>query len=400
MASIASKNLYDLLGNDPEQDPDREPEPPTKAIDKPVPRTGKRNAGPEAPAPAPVAGRGRGGSRGGVSGNDGAFRDRNAGSANNRSHAPDDGLRGDDRRGGRGGDDNYRGRGRGRGFGGRGGGRGARDDRHSKTGVGEHVKQAGHGWGYETGTAELNDEKAGEVIAKEEEKEGFDSSVPPPVNAEGETWAPEPTAGGDGAWAPEATAGEPEPEAEPEIKTKSYDEYLAEVAQKKLDIAESLKVRKPNEGASKKFPEGKAFSRDEEENFIAGTGGKAKRDREKKQKEVMDMSDIDPRSYLAQEPGQAGGGRGGRGRGRGDRGGDRGDRADRGDRGDRPDRGDRSDRGDFRGRGRGRGGDRGRGDRDRGDFRGSPRNAGGGRTGGPGQPIKVDDTNAFPSLGS
>ncbi|KAK1054304.1 hypothetical protein LTR74_015907 [Friedmanniomyces endolithicus] len=62
-SQIASKNLYGLLGNDPELDPDREPEPPTKAIDKPVQRSGKRNGGAEGPpgdAPRTSAG-GRGG---------------------------------------------------------------------------------------------------------------------------------------------------------------------------------------------------------------------------------------------------------------------------------------------------------------------------------------------------
>ena len=34
----------------------------------------------------------------------------------------------------------------------------------------EHEKQAAHGWGAETGEAELADEQAGEAIAKKEEK--------------------------------------------------------------------------------------------------------------------------------------------------------------------------------------------------------------------------------------
>jgi len=393
MASIASKNLYDLLGNDPEQDPDREPEPPTRALDKPVPRTGKRNAGAEGP-PASAA-RARGGARGGrpheqVSGSEQAFRDRGAGSYNNRANAPDDGARFDrhpDRL--RRPEDGGRGRGRGRGYGGgRGGprgGRGGLDDRHSKSGIAEHPKQAGHGWGYESGPAELTDEKAGEAIAKDEEKEGFDSTVPAPVNADGDSWAPEPTAGGDDAWAGEGGEGDADEPEQP--KTKSYEEYMAELAQKKLGISDTPSVRKPNEGASKKFPEGKAFSRNEgEENFIAGTGGKAKRARDKKEKEVVDLSDVNPRQYLAED--RQAGGRGGRGgRGRGDRG-DRSERGDRPDRGERGDRGERADRGDFRGRGRGRG-DRARGD----SFRGS-------RGGRGGSVPHVDDTKAFPSLGA
>lgn len=194
--------------------------------------------------------------------------------------------------------------------------------------------------------------------------------MPPPQNADGEAYG--------------------DAEAEPEgPKSKSYEEYLAEQAEKKLTLGGSLATRKPNEGTSKKFPEGKAFARDEnDENYMAGSGGKAARYREKKEKQALDMSDVDPRSYLAEDRSAT---RGGRGRGRGDRG-DRSDRGgDRGDRGDRSERGDRGERG---GRGRGefrgsRGGDRG----GRGEFRGS-RGARGGAA-----PPRADDSKAFPSLG-
>jgi plasminogen activator inhibitor 1 RNA-binding protein len=235
----------------------------------------------------------------------------------------------------------------------------------------EHEKQAGHGWGYNSGNAELTDEKAGEALAKEEEKEGFDSTVPPPVNAEGDTWAPD-TAGADDAAGADGEAATP---AEPEVVTKSYDEHLAEIAEKKLQLGNQPSIRKPNEGASKKFPEGKAFARDEVENFIEGSGGKAKRERAKKEKTNPDLlKEIDPRQFLAPDKQEPSSGRGGRGRGRG------------GDRG--------GDRGSFRGRGRGGGGgDRGsRGDRP--DFRGGRGGRGGGAN------VNVDDTSAFPSLGS
>jgi plasminogen activator inhibitor 1 RNA-binding protein len=240
----------------------------------------------------------------------------------------------------------------------------------------EHEKQAGHGWGYQSGKAELNDENAGEAIAKEEEKEGFDTNVPPPVNAEGEAWAPDTAdnAGGD---------AEPAEPAEPEAVTKSYDEYQAELAEKKAQLGAQVSARKPNEGASKKFPEGKAFSRSEEqEDFIAGGAGKKQRERVAKEKNKVDLSTIDPHKFLAPDNKDAGAGRGGRGRGRGDRGGDR---------------GDRGDRSDYRGRG-GRGGDsrggsRGRGDRGRGSDFGRGGRGGGAR-------VNVDDTSAFPSLGA
>lgn len=240
----------------------------------------------------------------------------------------------------------------------------------------EHDKQAGHGWGYKSGDAELADENAGEGIAKEEEKEGFDTNPGAPVNAEGEAWAPEATG------ADAAADGEP---AEPEIVTKSYDDYLAEIAKKKLELGDSVSVRKPNEGASKKFPEGKAFARKaegESEDYVPGGPGKKQRERVQKDKGKFDLSNLDPRQFLAKpEEDNAGrGGRGGRGRG-----------SDRG--GDRPSRG--GDRGDFRGRGRGgRGGERGRGG-DRPDFRGG---RGGGRGGSAN--VNVQDTTAFPSLGA
>lgn len=202
----------------------------------------------------------------------------------------------------------------------------------------EHEKQAAHGWGAQDGDAEWADEKAGEAIAKKDEK---DESA-------------EPTA--------EEIAA-----AEEEEKTKSYAAYLAELAEKKLSLA-AENVRKPNEGSSQKFPEGKAISRDnEEEAYIAGSGGKNKRERERKTKEFVELDD----AKLHREAPQTT-----RGRGRG--------------------------RGDFQGRGRGgefRGGEgRGRGGRGRGEGRGEHRGGRGGR--GQGAPVNVADTSAFPSLGS
>ncbi|KAF2160458.1 hypothetical protein M409DRAFT_70424 [Zasmidium cellare ATCC 36951] len=330
MSAIASKNLYDLLGNDPELDPDREPEPPTKVIDKPVARTGKRNAGAEGPAkdtPRPAAG-GRGGSQ------------------QTRGDQEPREFRG--------------GEGRGRGRGGRGRGRGGapRDDRHSHTGIGEHEKQAAHGWGAEDGNAEWADEKAGDAIAKAEAND--DAGFTPD------------TAGQDPAFSngPEAPTAAEEV-AEPEEKTKSYDQYLAEQAEKRAALGGDVSVRKPNEGSSTKFPEGKALSRNPDaENFFIGSGGKSK-----KAKDAQDKKErvaLDGQYYAAADSGDRGG-RGGRGGGRGGRG-----------------------RGEFRGErgGRGRGG---RGDRgDRGDFRGAPRGDRGGARGG----FNATDASAFPALGA
>jgi len=345
MTDIASKNLYELLGNDHDEDSDKEPEPPVKVIDKTPARNTKRNAPAEAPASkAPTASEGRGGRRGGYQGgNEGAFRDRNAGSASNRGK-PTGEEGGQDRRA----HGTYDGRGRGRG--GRGG---ARLDRHSNTVGGDSEKQAAHGWGANEGEAELNDEQAGEAIAKAEQKEALtgDGDAPP-------------------------TDGAVDAEAEPEDNSISYADYLAQQAEKKLALGTGVpEARKPNEGSKqdKKWANAKAIAKEEEEDFVAGSGGKAKRERERKQKQVVD---IDQRFVEAPERGGRGGGgfRGGRGRG------------------DGPPRGGR---GEFRGdRGRG-GGDRGRA---RGDSRGPPR--GGPRNNGPSSTINTSDPTAFPSLGS
>ena len=134
-----------------------------------------------------------------------------------------------------------------------------------------------------------------------------------------------------------------------------------------------LETRKANEGSSKKFPEGKAFAREGDEDFMSGAA-KAARQRERKANKTT--LDIDQAWVEQQDSGR----------------GDRGDRAPRGGRG----------RGEGRGRGRGEG--RGRGGRDapRGDRapRGdAPRGAPRGGRGGAGGPNITDDS-AFPSLGA
>lgn len=244
----------------------------------------------------------------------------------------------------------------------------------------DHVKQADQSWGAPSGDAEWNDEKAGEQIAKAEEAaEGWGTDGTPtaaPV-ATG-TWNPEAEASKgaeidatDTTADVAAPAGVPDPvEPEPEDNSRSYADYLAEQAEKKLKLgATPLAARKPNEGSKqdKKWAQAKPLSKDEEEaEYIAGRGEKAKRERQRKEKNVVDVD------FRYAEPARGGGERG-RGRGRG------------GDRG----------RG---GGGRGRGEFRGRGDGFRGDsFRGG---RGGGREGGrDGGAVNVSDENAFPSLG-
>jgi len=202
----------------------------------------------------------------------------------------------------------------------------------------------------------LTDEVAGEAIAKAEEKEGFDSTVDAPVDGEGKTLE-------------SAAAATPEVEAEPEDHSKSYEQYLADLAEKKLQLGVApLEARKPNEGSKqdKKWEAAKALTKDEEEAFIAGKGEKARRERQRKEKNRLEVD-----MSFKEAPQRGGGesrGRGGRGRGEG--------------------------RGDFRG------GDRGRGARGRGDgYRARGDGFRGGRGGRETSAVNVADENAFPSLG-
>lgn len=239
---------------------------------------------------------------------------------------------------------------------------------------GDQAKQAERGWGDETAVGELADEQAGQSLAHEDEKHA------------GDNWTQDDAAGAD-AVAPAAFAEETEAEAEPEDKSKSYNEYLAELAEKKLQLGGLLQVRKANEGG-KDQPEGKAVERVEED-YYGGASQKARKERERKEKNILALDhDIQAREQPAV---RGGGARGHGGRGRGE-GGFRGDRAERG--GFRGDRGE----GGFRGEGRGRGG-RGRGegrDEGRGDFRGG-RGGRGGANSGPAP--NVTSTQDFPGLG-
>jgi plasminogen activator inhibitor 1 RNA-binding protein len=185
-------------------------------------------------------------------------------------------------------------------------------------------------------------------MASEEAKEGFDATVPPPVDADG---SPLP---GDAEDQAPAEAAPPEREPEPEDNSKSYADYVAEQAAKRPNF--DLEPRKPNEGSKmdKKWANAKPLNKDDEDDsYIAGQGAKSKAKKERKEKNTID---IDMRFQETRS--------GDRGRGRG--------------------------RGDFRGD-RARGGrGRGRGD----DFRGSSY-----RGRGRGDAVNVADTKAFPSLG-
>lgn len=224
----------------------------------------------------------------------------------------------------------------------------------------DHPKQADQSWGGPSGNAEWNDEKAGEAIAQAEETGGWDSSNAGPAI----DMAAADTTAEDANTAVEEQKPVVEPEPEPEDNSKSYADYLAEQAEKKLQLnAKPLEARKANEGSKQKkeWANAKPLEKAEDEEYFAGKGEKTRRERERKEKNILD---VDFRYQESDRGGDRGRGRGGRARGEG-RGGFRG--------------GDRGGRGSFRGRGDGgfRGGRGGRGD----------------------SSVNVTDENAFPSLG-
>lgn len=145
----------------------------------------------------------------------------------------------------------------------------------------------------------MADEKAGDAIAEAETKEepGFtpDTTGADPAFTNGPAAEAEPVS--------DAAAAPPEEED----KTMSYDQYLAQQAEKRLALSgNTLEMRKANEGSKQKFPEGTAIAR-EEQNYFAGAGGKARREKENKQK---DMVVLEGQYYAPAESGDRGGGRG------------------------------------------------------------------------------------------
>lgn len=206
-------------------------------------------------------------------------------------------------------------------------------------------KQVGQGWGANKGASEWEDERVGEELAQKDAA-GVDTQDLSAAPAS-ET----PAAQGDTI--------EEVPEPEPEEIVKTYDEYLAELAQRQADLGPPVEARRPNEGGGdKKWAAAKELSRKEEEegDYFVGESKDKARNRERKTKKVLD---IEPRFVEPRESGR-GAPRGGRARG-----------SDRGSRG----RGDRGSRGG-----------------DRGDRRGSEHKGGGA--------VNIADSNAFPSLGA
>ncbi|KAF8470573.1 hypothetical protein BDZ91DRAFT_761012 [Kalaharituber pfeilii] len=299
MSAVASKNLYELLGNDP--DSEGEVKPPKKEVVKSTTTTKKKDVVVDSPSPAhDTHGRGgQGGAKGNRpprSGNDAvrgtAFHDRNAGRESNRSRPTDEpGARPPRGRGG------PRGRGRGREY-----------DRHSATGRVDSEKQVNQGWG--SNDNEWAEEKEGESIAQ---AEANDENVP--VAAE--------TQPVDEA---ETTPAVPE---EPEEKVKTYDDYLAERAAKQATLGSLPQARPPNDGREDaKWKNATVLKKDEEEEqaYFAGKEAKARKEKERKQKQLLEIDQRFQDSYKGGRGDRGGRGRGDRRGGRGGTGGHRGGR--------------------------------------------------------------------------
>ncbi|WWD17663.1 hypothetical protein CI109_102104 [Kwoniella shandongensis] len=127
-------------------------------------------------------------------------------------------------------------------------------ERRNQNGGTDSQKKVEHGWGANTGAAELKDEVEGEKDAQVEE------AAPGTPAVEGEE-----------APAAEEAAAPVEPE-EPEEVTKSYEEYLAEKAQAALDLA-ALGKKQVREVSTE--VEGKAFVREALDEFFSGAGKKS-----------------------------------------------------------------------------------------------------------------------------
>lgn len=290
MAAIASKNLFDLLGNDIE-DENETPKAPLKEIVKKTTSSKKVDTAAPQAATSYDSGRSGAGRRPRGEGNDAAFRDRGNGRENNRSRPTDEtgGLR--ER-----GDRTSRGRGP-------RGGRGRQYDRHSATDRVDTDKQVSQGWGSNKGNSEWNDEQAGETIARAEVTD--DTAAPAAADGEGQAEA--------------ADATEPAPEPE-EDKTKSFAQYMQE-QESRAPVEELPEARRANEGArdNKKWATAKELVKEEDEEYFSGGRYKSKNQKQRKEKNVVEIDHgfVDPRSVRRSSGDR--GGRGGRGGMRGDR---------------------------------------------------------------------------------
>lgn len=171
-------------------------------------------------------------------------------------------------------------------------------------------KQAAQSWGATEGTAELNDEQAGEAIAQSEQKD---------------------------AEAEDAEAVS----QEPEVKTMSLQDYYAKQQESRAALNATTSVRQVERSNE---PVGAEYTKKAEENFVPPSKPEKKPSKARKSKQTLEVSYGAPPEQRSNE--SRGGGRG--------HGGERGDRRGGSTRGrGGASRGDGSSRGGQRG---GRGG--------------------------------------------
>ncbi|RIA93283.1 hypothetical protein C1645_762674 [Glomus cerebriforme] len=418
MASVVSRNIFDLLGESEDSETVvKEKEPPAK--EQPVIVQKKVDRSRASPKEARIRHEypQRGGHKPSTSNRNNE--DTRSGAPRDRNVGPRLSGRREEGGGGGGGDYHSTRSSRGarpsdRGRGGRGGRRGGREyDRHSGTGRHDSEKKENQAWGKKTENWENNgapetpnwnaeakdsnnanaawDDNTNDTNAEgtwgdtnttnaTEEKNDWNSGVAEEKSGAGDSWkATEETSGG---WEqqPEPTetnwenkeekiedtaAGDsaPVPEPEPEEVVKTLEEYLAEKAQKSLDIS-LPEARKPNEGVDdSQWKDAVPLERDEEDDFLFVGKEQSYRLKNKKSKAktFVEITQTFEKS----------GGASPRGRGRG--------RGGRGGRGGRDER-DGRDRNNYD--------DNNRDNRRRGG-------GGGGRS-----VVNLDDTRAFPSLGA
>ncbi|PIA15793.1 hypothetical protein COEREDRAFT_93009 [Coemansia reversa NRRL 1564] len=134
-------------------------------------------------------------------------------------------------------------------------GRGRVDDRHSATGLVDSDKKKKQGW---LGSPE-DMPRDGDKAAEEAEKDSAQDGVATPVE-----------------------------EAEPEEKVRSLNDYYSTLGSSKVDTKHNL--RKANEGVDKKLIKGTvALSKPEEEFFASTVSRKKNKQKERKEKQFVDI---------------------------------------------------------------------------------------------------------------
>ncbi|CAO1632761.1 unnamed protein product [Parajaminaea phylloscopi] len=299
--AFSSKNAFALLGDEDSSAPVA----PAKAAAPAAAPAAAAAAAPSRNIPGSGRGAPRGAQRGaprGAKGTDGP--------AVNSDDAPQSREIREPRRG-RG---DGRGRGRGR------GGRGRAFDRHSATDRVDSEKQVSQAWGGDDGKRELKAEEDGVADADAENKPATNGQSTPAAAGEWDEAAP--------------AAAAPVEEVD---NTKTLDEYLADLAAKKATLGGKGAAPRTVEADAKwdNFGNKVVKTMDgSDEYFAASKTGGAARQRERKEKQLLEIEQQFNTPPVQQRGGRGGarGGRGesgrgrGEGRGRGGRGGARGAR--------------------------------------------------------------------------